>query len=83
MSSANFDFDPANLPDATLKSFGIVVSDWNSKITSNLLNGCLEFLRKKNANYAANISKTQLFVSKKSRKKVISIGSLRYDLHSI
>ena len=48
MSSANFDFDPVNLPDATLKSFGIVVSDWNSKITSNLLNGCLEFLRKKN-----------------------------------
>ena len=48
MSSANFDFDPINLPDASGKSFGIVVSEWNSKITSNLLNGCLDFLRKKN-----------------------------------
>ena len=86
MSSANFDFDPANLPDATLKSFGIVVSDWNSKITSNLLNGCLEFLRKKNV-LKKNIYIThvpgsfELFYGcKKMQKKnidvVIAIGSV-------
>ena len=86
MSSANFDFDPVNLPDATSKSFGIVVSDWNSKITSNLLNGCLEFLRKKNV-LKKNIHITHvpgsfelIYGCKKMQKKnidvVIAIGSV-------
>ena len=86
MSSANFDFDPVNLPDATLKSFGIVVSDWNSKITSNLLNGCLEFLRKKNV-LKKNIHITHvpgsfelIYGCKKMQEKnidvVIAIGSV-------
>ena len=86
MSSSNFDFDPVNLPDATLKSFGIVVSDWNSKITSNLLNGCLEFLRKKNV-LKKNIYITHvpgsfelIYGCKKMQKKnidvVIAIGSV-------
>ena len=86
MSSANFDFDSVNLPDATLKSFGIVVSDWNSKITSNLLNGCLEFLRKKNV-LKKNIHITHvpgsfelIYGCKKMQKKnidvVIAIGSV-------
>ena len=86
MSSENFDFDPVNLPDATLKSFGIVVSDWNSKITSNLLNGCIEFLRKKNV-LKKNIHITHvpgsfelIYGCKKMQKKnidvVIAIGSV-------
>lgn len=86
MSSANFDFDTVNLPDATSKSFGIVVSDWNSKITSNLLNGCLEFLRKKNV-LKKNIHITHvpgsfelIYGCKKMQKKnidvVIAIGSV-------
>ena len=86
MSSENFDFDPVNLPDATFKSFGIVVSDWNSKITSNLLNGCLEFLRKKNV-LKKNIHITHvpgsfelIYGCKKMQKKnidvVIAIGSV-------
>ena len=86
MSSSNFDFDPVNLPDATFKSFGIVVSDWNSKITSNLLNGCLEFLRKKNV-LKKNLHITHvpgsfelIYGCKKMQKKnidvVIAIGSV-------
>ncbi len=48
MSSANLNLDLTNIPDATNKSFGIVVSNWNSEITNNLLKGSLELLKSKN-----------------------------------
>lgn len=39
-------FDPQSIPDARGMKFGIVVSDWNTGVTSSLLNGSLETLMK-------------------------------------
>ena len=49
MSSANFSFDINKIPDASNLKFGIVVSNWNSKITNKLLQGSLDLLKLKNA----------------------------------
>ena len=38
-------FDKTNLPDATRFRFGIVVSEWNAKITDALYEGALETLK--------------------------------------
>jgi 6,7-dimethyl-8-ribityllumazine synthase len=38
------DHDPAMVPSGAGKIFGIVVSEWNSEITSALLKGCLDTL---------------------------------------
>ena len=38
-------FTEGEIPDAALKSIGIVVSEWNSEITGALLDGALEVLR--------------------------------------
>ena len=37
-------YDKQNLPDARTMRIGIVVSEWNSEITENLLKGCIEAL---------------------------------------
>lgn len=39
-------FNPSEIPDASEKLFGIVVSEWNSGITEALLEGALEALGK-------------------------------------
>ncbi len=50
MSTANLsDYDPDLVPDASKMRFGIVVSDWNNQITSSLLNGSVETLKKHGA----------------------------------
>jgi len=47
MSTVNLsDFNPSSVPDAGGFRFGIVVSDWNSKITYALLNGAVATLIK-------------------------------------
>jgi len=38
-------YDPAEVPAANGMRFGIVVSDWNSEITHNLLVGCIHTLQ--------------------------------------
>lgn len=38
------DYDPSGVPSAQELSFGIVVSEWNSEITSNLHQGAVEAL---------------------------------------
>jgi 6,7-dimethyl-8-ribityllumazine synthase len=38
-------FDKSNLPDATHMRIGIVVAEWNSKITEPLFNGAFETLK--------------------------------------
>ena len=38
-------FDKTNLPDASKMRFGIVVAEWNSKITEALYNGAFETLQ--------------------------------------
>lgn len=38
------DYDPQSVPSATGMRFGIVVSDWNSKITGALMRGALDTL---------------------------------------
>lgn len=43
-------YDPHSLPDASGLRFGIVVSDWNSDITSALLKGAVETLTKAGTN---------------------------------
>ena len=48
MSSANYNLDLTNVPNAESKSFGIVVSEWNDEITNNLLIGSLDLLKSKN-----------------------------------
>ena len=40
------DYDPSNVPDASGMRFGIVVSDWNSEITFELLSGEVRTLEK-------------------------------------
>ena len=47
MSSANYNLDLTNVPNAEGKSFGIVVSEWNDEITNNLLIGSLDLLKSK------------------------------------
>ena len=47
MSSANYNLDLTNIPNAKSKSFGIVVSEWNDEITNNLLIGSLDLLKSK------------------------------------
>ena len=47
MSSANYNLDLRNVPNAESKSFGIVVSEWNDEITNNLLIGSLDLLKSK------------------------------------
>ena len=47
MSSANYNLDLTNVPNAESKSFGIVVSEWNNEITNNLLIGSLDLLKSK------------------------------------
>ena len=42
-------YDEANMPSAEKLSFGIVVADWNPKITHELYKGCLETLLKHGA----------------------------------
>lgn len=37
-------YDPSSMPTATEMTFGIVVSDWNEKITHALYEGCLNTL---------------------------------------
>ena len=49
MSSANYNLDLTNVPNAENKSFGIVVSEWNDEITNNLLIGSLDLLKSKGA----------------------------------
>ena len=48
MSSANYNLDLTNVPNAESKSFGIVVSEWNNEITNNLLIGSLDLFKSKN-----------------------------------
>ena len=43
-------YDETNLPDISKFSFGIVVSDWNEKITHALYEGCYDTLLKHGAN---------------------------------
>jgi len=40
------EYDPGNIPDASGLHFGIVVSEWNDKITGNLLEGAVNTLLK-------------------------------------
>jgi len=39
------EFGPKGLPDASEKKFGIVISEWNTEITSALTSGCLDTLK--------------------------------------
>ena len=43
------DYDPNSVPDASKMTFGIVVSEWNSEITSALLSGAINSLMKHGA----------------------------------
>ncbi len=40
------DYNPNEIPSASKMCFGIVVSEWNSEITSALLDGCVTTLKK-------------------------------------
>ena len=42
-------YDESNLPDVSEYSFGIVVADWNEKITHSLYEGCYDTLIKHGA----------------------------------
>ena len=44
------DYDPESVPDASEMRFGIVVSDWNSKITWALLEGAVKRLKQHGTN---------------------------------
>ncbi|MBN1132903.1 MAG: 6,7-dimethyl-8-ribityllumazine synthase [Bacteroidales bacterium] len=43
------DYDPGRIPDASNLKFGIVVSEWNEEITSALLEGAVNTLKKHQA----------------------------------
>lgn len=43
------DYNPNEIPSASKMCFGIVVSEWNSEITSALLDGCVRTLKKHGA----------------------------------
>jgi 6,7-dimethyl-8-ribityllumazine synthase len=46
MATSNLSsYDPGSVPDAAGMRFGIVVSDWNSKVTLTLLEGAVKTLR--------------------------------------
>lgn len=50
MSTANLsEYDPGSVPDAGKMRFGIVVSDWNHEVTSVLLEGAVNTLKKHGA----------------------------------
>ncbi len=50
MSTANLsEYDPGSVPDAGKMRFGIVVSDWNHEVTSALLEGAVNTLKKHGA----------------------------------
>ena len=50
MSTNNLSaYDPKKVPDATEMRFGIVVSDWNQKVTWALLEGAVNTLKKHGA----------------------------------
>ena len=40
------DYNPDEIPSASKMCFGIIVSEWNSEITSALLDGCVNTLRR-------------------------------------
>jgi len=42
------EYGPKGLPDASDKKFGIVVSEWNTEITTSLSEGCIKTLREAN-----------------------------------
>ena len=47
MSTSNLsEYNPETVPDASEMRFGIVVSDWNNKITWSLLEGAVRTLKK-------------------------------------
>ncbi|MAR26879.1 MAG: 6,7-dimethyl-8-ribityllumazine synthase [Flavobacteriaceae bacterium] len=86
MSSANYNLDLTNVPNAENKSFGIVVSEWNDEITNNLLIGSLDLLKSKGV-LKKNIHITRvpgsfelIYGCKKMQDKnvdaIIAIGSL-------
>jgi 6,7-dimethyl-8-ribityllumazine synthase len=54
MSTASFQIDTNQLPNANDLKFGIVVSRWNSNITDNLLKGSLDLL------YSKKVSKDNI-----------------------
>ena len=54
MSTASFQVDTNQIPDANDLKFGIVVSRWNSNITDNLLKGSLVLL------YSKKVSKDNI-----------------------
>ena len=54
MSTASFQVDTNQIPDANDLKFGIVVSSWNSNITDNLLKGSLDLL------YSKKVSKDNI-----------------------
>lgn len=43
------DYNTGSVPDATKMRFGIVVSDWNQKVTGSLLGGALKTLKRHGA----------------------------------
>jgi 6,7-dimethyl-8-ribityllumazine synthase len=50
MSTGNLsEYEAGSVPDASEMRFGIVVADWNSQVTSLLLNGTVETLKKHGA----------------------------------
>ena len=50
MSTVNLsEYNPASVPDAAKMRFGIVVSDWNHEVTSALLEGATNTLKKHGA----------------------------------
>lgn len=81
------DYDPSGVPSAQKLSFGIVVSEWNSEITSNLHQGAVEALEDCGA-LAANIETIHVpgsfeliygakhLIDRKKYDAVIVIGSV-------
>ena len=81
------DYDPSGVPSAHKLSFGIVVSEWNSEITSNLHQGAVEALEDCGA-LAANIETIHVpgsfeliygakhLIDRKKYDAVIVIGSV-------
>lgn len=86
MSTASFKIDINKIPDASNIKFGIVVSNWNSDITNNLLKGSLDLLKSKNVSNnnikVINVpgSFELIYGCKKMQEKnvdvVIAIGSI-------
>jgi len=86
MASISFKINLNKIPDASKIKFGIVVSNWNSDITNNLLKGSLDLLKSKNVS-DSNIkvinvpgSFELIYGCKKMQEKkvdvVIAIGSI-------